>query len=684
MKVTRLQLGVYSVQGNQLPFCLYLFPLVASSPQGQDISSRTTIHSPFYRLRDIDAIFFNSENDYVSKSGQIPQAYIETPGYCFHERSGDLFLAARAISDTATRLGNLLLAEFAKLGKSDLISGVADRYLREVSINLMTREPLIEAEFEFFIADSSSKPAISYSTSQTPQIHSSPKSDTNSPPSSSSQISGRKRMSLEEVLDNDDDRENDRMYDQKITSQSDHSTSSLESERGSSTIKKEQSPVYSGGDRSQNSSPNHSPRSVHSPGSPHSPSAQNSSSDIITDYDTRMRKKRRFAIGSNNNITPNNPEVMEQVRNSLKLKQQQKAIIEARQYQAHQQMLQQQNYFNDRQHPVTSCNTLSSKSSLSSSKIISQNGLDLNRSISSMSKRHSGNKSNRNSRNLSVFASPYTGYNHGQRSAGMPASAPTIKSAPSRQSAFGYPLSTNSAFRPTHSASFNANINGLISPHNAEDGSPMVSPAASIRSNPSNPSNLNSPTSVSNEEKPSKESFIHLFDNFYDTVSDTRSLKTTLEDQIRRTTTLLQTLQASGAMIESLVRGHFREMKREVIKDMTALEKRLSKIEERVLSNAANTGMSLSPPHDTDRRLSDISTVSDDMGYKNNGTTSKFAQPDGKDGSSQFLSAGHQHCSPPLSSSSSRNEETQPQDYQDALLSLKARLESLERRMSIP
>ncbi|CAG8664129.1 12370_t:CDS:2, partial [Racocetra persica] len=620
------------------------------------ISSRTTIYSPFYRLRDIDVIFFNSENDYVSKSGQIPQAYIETPGYCFHERSGDIFLSTRAISDTATRLGNLLLAEFAKLGKSDIISGVADRYLREVSINLMTREPLIESEFEFFIADPSSKSAISFPTSQIPQIQSSPKSVTNSP--NSSQISGRKRMSLEEVLDNDNDRENDRIYDQKITLQSEHTSSPLEPERGSSTIKKEQSPVYSGGDR-----------------------------DIITDYDTRIRKKRRFAVGSNNNITPNNPEVMQQVRNSLKLKQQQKAIIEARQYQAHQQMLQQQNYFNDKQHPVTS-NPLPSKSSSNSSKVVSQNALDLNRSISSMSKRHSGNKSNRNSRNLSVFASPYTGYNHGQRSAGMPTSAPTIKSAPSRQSVFGYPLSTNSAFRPTpHSASFNANINGLISPHNIhniEDASPMISPAASIRSNPSN---LNSPTSVSNEERPSKESFINLFDNFYDTVSDTRSLKTTLEDQIRKTTTLLQTLHASGAMIESLVHGHFREMKREVIKDMTALEKRLSKIEERVHNNAANTGMSLSPPHDTDRRLSDISTVIDDMSYKNNGNngnTSKLAQADGKDGSSQFLSAGHQHYSPPLSSSSSRNEETQPQDYQDALLSLKARLESLERRTSIP
>ncbi|CAG8653152.1 2140_t:CDS:2, partial [Dentiscutata heterogama] len=674
MKVTRLQLGVYSVQGNQQPFCLYLFPLVASSSHGQDIPSRATIHSPFYRLRDIDAIFFNSENDYLSKSGLIPQAYIETPGYCFHERSGDIFLAARAISDTATRLGNLLLAEFAKLGKSDIISGVADRYLREVSIVLVTHEPLIEAEFEFFIADSSSsKSPITYSPSQIPQTQSSPKNDTNSPPSSSSQVSGRKRMSLEEVLDNDNDRENDRVYDQKITSQSDYTTSPLESERESTMIKKEQSPIYSGSDRSQNSSPNHSPRSAHSPRSPHSPSAQNSSGDIIIDHDARMRKKRRFA---NNSITPNNPEVMEQVRNSLKLKQQQKAIIEARQYQAH--MLQQQNYFNDRQHPITNCNTSTSKSVSNSSKAISQSTLDLNRTISSMSKRHSGSKNNRNSRNLSVFASPYTGYNHGQRSAGMPVSAPTLKSSPSRQSVFGYPLSANSAFRPTHSASFNANINGLISPNNVDDSSPAVSPGISIRSNPSN---LNSPTSASNEEKPSKESFIHLFDNFYDTVSDTRSLKTTLEDQIRKTTTLLQTLQASGAMIESLVRGHFREMQREVIKDMTALEKRLSKIEERMNNNNATIiGMSLSPPHDTDRRLSDISTVSDEMGYKSNGNTTKFAQTDGKDGSSQFLSAGHQHYSPPLSASSSRNEETQPQDYQDVLRSLKARLESLERR----
>src|SRR5204863_5456458 len=65
--------------------------------------------------------------------------------------------------------------------------------------------------------------------------------------------------------------------------------------------------------------------------------------------DLKRRRVAVPAIGPNNIKVTNNPEVMEQVRNTLKLKQQQKAIIEARQQQAQQQMLQQQNFV-DRRH----------------------------------------------------------------------------------------------------------------------------------------------------------------------------------------------------------------------------------------------------------------------------------------------------------------------------------------------
>jgi hypothetical protein len=387
-----------------------------------------------------------------------------------------------------------------------------------------------------------------------------------------------------------------------------------------------------------------------------------------------MRKRRRVvsAIGPNNIKVTNNPEVMEQVRNTLKLKQQQKAIIEARQQQAQQQMLQQQNFV-DRRHT-------------------SQGPWESNR-INTLLKRNSvSNRNNRNSRNLSVFAPPYNGISslssstspgfskiRGQNSAGltnnkqspMTAPIPINRSAPNKQSVSGFPLSANSAFHlksqplNTHSASTSASINGLISPHNIEDvrsnsvsSSPLPSPGPRL-SRISKP--VTSPMLYTNGEQPSKESFIHLFDSFYDTVADTRSLKSTLEGQIRKTTTLLQTLQASGSMIESLVRGHFREMQREVVKDLMTLENRLSKVEERMRGNAAAVGMSPSPPLDPDRRLSDISTASSDMGYSH-----AFSQ------NSQSIS------------SHSNTEESQPKDYEYVLKALKARLESLERRMSVP
>ncbi|RIA92788.1 hypothetical protein C1645_46652 [Glomus cerebriforme] len=696
MKVTRLQLGVYA---NQQPFCLYLFPLVTSSPSvssqnGQDSPSRTT-HQLFYRLRDIDAIFFESQEiGYILKSGKIPQIYFDTPGYCFRERSSDVYLAARAIKDTGTRLGNHLLAEFCKYSQTEIISGMANKLLESVDV---TRTSVLDAEFEFIPLDSTYTPTTSPISNNTPLIRSpnNLNSSTSNGHLSPPPTNGRKRMSLEAVLDNDDNT-NNRRYASTLTSPVERIVSPVGSDRGTPTIKQEPSPSYSGSENSNLSSPNQSPRS------PHSPSSPLVSGEV--DEENRMRKRRRVAvppaIGSNNIKVTNNPEVMEQVRNTLKLKQQQKAIIEARQQQAQQQMLQQQN-FADRRHT-------------------SQSAWESNRTTNTLSKRTSvSNRSNRNSRNLSVFAPPYNDISslsstspgiskaRGQNSAGLtnnrqPMTAPITlnRSAPNKQNVSGFPLSANSAFRPTsqsqtlntHSASTSASINGLISPHNIEDirsnsvsSSPLPLPSPIPRLSRISKS-VTSPMSHTNGEQPSKESFIHLFDSFYDTVADTRSLKTTLEDQIRKTTTLLQTLQASGSMIESLVRGHFREMQREVVKDLMTLEKRLSKVEERMRSGAAVVGMSPSPPLDPDRRLSDISSASSDMGYSHNKNTSTFAQST-NNSSTQYSSISQPtHSSPPLSSVSSHSnaEESQPKDYEYILKALKARLESLERRMSVP
>lgn len=58
----------------------------------------------------------------------------------------------------------------------------------------------------------------------------------------------------------------------------------------------------------------------------------------------------------------------------------------------------------------------------------------------------------------------------------------------------------------------------------------------------------------------SKTSFLSLFESLYDQAEENYRLQNTLRDQMRRSTAMLQTLTSSGQMIEGLVRTHFREM----------------------------------------------------------------------------------------------------------------------------
>ncbi|CAJ0758259.1 7572_t:CDS:2 [Entrophospora sp. SA101] len=479
MKITKLQLGKYA---NQQSFCLYLFPSspssVVSSPKqqkyGQNTSSRaltttttpTTIYQPFYKLRDIDIIFFESSVGHISNSGKIPQIYFDTPGYCFYERSsGEMFLAACALSETASRLGNHLLVEFCKLGKPEILSGMADRLLDNVPIS---RVLPIEDESELLtITDPNSINQNHASVNQkapiranTPTTNIGANLNYNSikrnlsPP-----ISGRKRMSVEAQVP---------------------------------------SPTYFGIENSNPSSPNYSPHLLHSPSSP-SPITNE-----MIDDDVRMRKRRRVAvtaIGSNNIKVTNNPE----------------------------------------------------------------------------SKRSSRSKSNRNSRNLSVIAPPYVEPSNFASSA--PPHIGSIRGLNSAGITKKTPLTA-----PIISLN-NANINGLISPQNIDD----ISPSSSRSDTP---------------RTATSKSFINLFDTFYDTIADSHSLKSTLEEQIHKTTALLQTLQASGSMIEGLVRGHFHELQREVIKDLMALEKRITRVEECVKQNSVVSGMN--PTKDYEDLLSTL------------------------------------------------------------------------------
>ncbi|KAI8881144.1 hypothetical protein K501DRAFT_334934 [Backusella circina FSU 941] len=57
-----------------------------------------------------------------------------------------------------------------------------------------------------------------------------------------------------------------------------------------------------------------------------------------------------------------------------------------------------------------------------------------------------------------------------------------------------------------------------------------------------------------------KQKFLQPFEHLYDNIEQTRTLKSTLDDQIRRSSSLIQTLQSSGTMVEGLVRRQVRDM----------------------------------------------------------------------------------------------------------------------------
>ncbi|GAC99002.1 hypothetical protein PHSY_006599 [Pseudozyma hubeiensis SY62] len=92
------------------------------------------------------------------------------------------------------------------------------------------------------------------------------------------------------------------------------------------------------------------------------------------------------------------------------------------------------------------------------------------------------------------------------------------------------------------------------------------------------PDHLRSPPS-------SKAHFLSLFSDFYDSLYDSRTLKATLEDQIKRSNTLLHTLQSSRRVLEETVERRVRD-------ERVLWEGRVRGLEARVRELEAKTGTS--------------------------------------------------------------------------------------------
>ena len=98
------------------------------------------------------------------------------------------------------------------------------------------------------------------------------------------------------------------------------------------------------------------------------------------------------------------------------------------------------------------------------------------------------------------------------------------------------------------------------------------------------PDHLRSPPS-------SKAHFLSLFSDFYESLHDSRTLKATLEDQIKRSNTLLQTLQSSRRVLEETVERRVRE-------ERVLWEGRVRGLEARVRELEAKSGGERGSPSD--------------------------------------------------------------------------------------
>ncbi|ORZ17375.1 hypothetical protein BCR42DRAFT_351648 [Absidia repens] len=156
-----------------------------------------------------------------------------------------------------------------------------------------------------------------------------------------------------------------------------------------------------------------------------------------------------------------------------------------------------------------------------------------------------------------------------------------------------------------------------------------------------------------------RQQFLQPFDHLFDTIETTRALKTTLDDQIRRSSTLLQTLQASSTTVEGLVRGHVKEMQNDMA----------SKVDQVLDSMIKRIGQLESKLDLTDGSSSSSSTT----------TTSRTTTIDHHQRSVTPTAAA-----PPLKSPTAivkSQNDVGPDGYQSMLNTLRERLDRLENQL---
>ncbi|PLW50129.1 hypothetical protein PCASD_01791 [Puccinia coronata f. sp. avenae] len=85
---------------------------------------------------------------------------------------------------------------------------------------------------------------------------------------------------------------------------------------------------------------------------------------------------------------------------------------------------------------------------------------------------------------------------------------------------------------------------------------------------------------------PSRQLFLQLFESFYDSLSDSKTLQNNLEEQIRRSAQLLHSLQQSASVFESILDDRLGAVQTQSTRELQILENRIELLEARLASSS--------------------------------------------------------------------------------------------------
>ncbi|KAI9287659.1 hypothetical protein BC943DRAFT_358177 [Umbelopsis sp. AD052] len=478
------------------------------------MSSSENLRNSFYQVDIIEALFFDQESrlvDYVS-----PQYFQSEGCYYYKNEQGDKYLLAQAIGEAAVKLNKYLLAEICKLKREDVLTGVADKLLESVT-RLTKAEQHTEDDYDMSLTRAT--PPFDLHPVK-PEPESPPPNHLGTPPS---ERTPKRRlnnpMSLDQLVSEQaQESDDDTLKRRRLAPDSNERP-----QNGRFKQTKSEERIANG---YQNHNANGDSPAIAHP-QPLLPRPSNPGTPTLLSKRLTPRSNKNAR-----NLTIYAPSYAEQHALGIK-----SAPLHA----THQQSARHNPNKNssDLLHPRHG-HTLAPLLSPRAPIVASQRGL--------RGYGHSESLAPKSAANAGTFPSILTSSTSSPRKAEFP--IPPV--VPSQQvqhyqnivpipSVYG-PMSARSASDHTPNAMPSASTPGTAAAANMPPKTPTTNSFASLQ----------------------KQSFLQPFEHLFENIEITRTLKSTLDDQVRRSSSLMQSLQSHNSMVENMVKNHMKEIQREI------------------------------------------------------------------------------------------------------------------------